>query len=240
MGAVMLAGFIGVGAWAIKNALEPEWSPGDGYFGPDAVHVACLSVGIDWRARDAITAALAPESAAAAGRLSAALAALRNAERAWLHVSLTREPGVRIERAGKLLLEQRDARSSVKGDSGASTMMSDGPTRGRPVRGEGVAVLHLLVATRGELDYLAQASAVGLHAVLEDLDELDAAQVVDVIVVWAPVSAERCLQSADIARAVPDLQPVAPGSVPDRTFCARCRFPFSLSLAACPHCGAPG
>ena len=238
LGCLVTAGFVGIGAYLIRNALEPEWSPMDGYVGPDAVFVACLSVGIDWRLRGDFAARLSSEHDTPHERVRRAVEALR-AERGWLYLSLRREPGSRPKAAATRIEELAREKAAVPGDAGAGAMLFDGPARGRPLRGEGVAVLHVLVVTRRETRRLAIPSGESLRATLDDLDELEPDEVVQSRVLWTPTDGDLCLPVSEVAQRQPDLHAIDPRGVADRVFCSRCRFPFAVAETECAHCGAP-
>ena len=223
------------------------------YGGPDAMYVGQLSLGVDWRARRELQAALSrlaesgdtQSAQGLAHLLRETVLALRRAELSWLYVSQKNVGPIRPQDAegqfDQLTLSARSAfqQELVRGAGGQVTTQAAPEMRANPNEGEGTVVVHLIVASYRPLATLQGADAAQLRRRSRTLAALTADQLAALEVVWSPAAEDDRMSTAELEQFYPDMRLIDPNSIAGRVFCTYCRGPFAMELLRCPHCGAP-
>lgn len=213
----------------------------------EVVDVSALSIAIDSRSRTQIQEHLAElqaslednaNRAVLARFLRQAANALKEHRVAWLYAggkdSPPLAPMLAQRRFNELVADLRSRYRHEVGPDGTSVTVKP-----RPEEGEGLVVVSLVVAARGDL--LGLLSATDANAVSFHLDRLGNAgmELRAFEVIWSPsVDGDR-MSSAELEVLYPEMQKLDETSLAGRVFCGHCRAPYAGELASCPHCGAP-
>lgn len=223
------------------------------YFGPDAMHVSQLSIGVDWRARRQLQEALTRLAQTGDTRSPQGLAnllretvlALRRAELSWLYVAQKAvgpfAPQSAEQHFNQLATGARAAfqHELVRG-AGGQVATTDAPSmQANANEGEGTVVVHLIVAAKRPLAALEQPDAGQIRVALDNRAALTAEQLVALEVVWSPAAENDRMSTAELEQFYPEMRLIDPNSIAGRIFCTYCRGPFAMELLTCPHCGAP-
>ncbi len=223
------------------------------YFGPDAMHVSQLSIGVDWRARRQLQETLtrlaqtgdtqSPQGLA--NLLRETVLALRRAELSWLYVAQKTlgpfSPQVAEQHFNQLTTGARAAfqHELVRGAGGQVATMNAPEMRANANEGEGTVVVHLIIAAYRPLAALQSPDANQLRMALDNRAALTADQLAVLEVVWSPAAENDRMSTAELEQFYPDMRLIDPNSIAGRIFCTYCRGPFAMELLTCPHCGAP-
>jgi uncharacterized membrane protein len=221
---------------------------------PHAVDVSAVSIAIDWRARAALQTRLAELARTGDTRSMGGLARLlhetvvelRRVEHAWLYAGAKNaspaDPNVARTTFQNAAAEMRSRfeRELVRAHAGTVRTDDAGSVRARREEGEGVVVVTIVVAARGEIPDVAHATdANHLRMLMRALGALGAHQLVALEVIWSPAAEEDRMSTAELEALYPELQKIDERSIGGRTFCAHCAYPYPAELVECPHCGAP-
>ncbi|MCC6876864.1 MAG: DUF1517 domain-containing protein [Sandaracinaceae bacterium] len=264
-GLCCLAFFVGVVAVVVilskrKGGGGPSASVGGAgmggyplYSGHDAMHVSQLSLGIDWRARRDLQAQLkrlaetgdtrSPQGLA--NLLRETVLALRRAEMSWLYVGFKGmgplAPMNAQSQFQQLATGLRAAfqHELVRGGGGQVQQQQGPDMQARSNEGQGLVVVHLLIAARRPLAQLANPDANQIRMALDNRAALTADQLVALEVVWSPAAENDRMSSSELEQNYPDMRLIDPNSIAGRIFCTYCTGPFPMELLTCPHCGAP-
>jgi uncharacterized membrane protein len=240
----------------LAKARRGAGEPSHGARGWRDVDVSALTLAIDWRARRRIQADLkrfakrgrTRTKQQLGGLLRATVGALRKAETSWLYAHVHNYRPMSSPAAESAFRQLTvDARSRFRNETVRNAdghlVESDGGTyEARPEEGEGVVVVTVVVAARGELPNIrASADAAELHTLLDALEEAARPKaLVALEVIWAPSVENDRMSTAELEELYPKLEKLDERSLAGRIFCDHCRGPFSAELRKCPHCGAPG
>jgi uncharacterized membrane protein len=233
----------------------PATTPGGPplYYGPQAMHVSQLSLGIDWRARRELQARLMQLAQTGDTRSKQGLAtllretvlALRRAELSWLYCA-HKTVGPASPQNAESTFHQlaTSARSSFRHEvvrgAGGQLSQSAGPNvAAHANEGEGTVVVHVLVAAYRPLAAPMSPDASQIRSALDNRAALTADQLGALEVIWSPAAENDRLSTAELEQFYPDLRLIDPNSIAGRIFCSYCRGPFAMELLSCPHCGAP-
>jgi uncharacterized membrane protein len=218
------------------------------------MHTSELALGVDWRARADLQAALAQLAASGdtgseAGRarlLGETTLALRRAELSWLYVGY-QELGWRAPSEAESTFRNaaNDARARFQremvrnADGHVTTGPAPAALSARPEEGPGLIVVTVIVVARRRPQPVADPrDATSIRAALDDRGTLRADELVAFEVVWSPAAEEDRMSSAELEQHYPDLALIDPATIAGRVFCSYCQGPFPMELLKCPHCGA--
>jgi uncharacterized membrane protein len=227
---------------------------GPGGRGPGgAVDVSVLRVVVDWRERKFIQGELDRIAKSADTRSTPGLVrmvrevtvVLRRVRDAWLYAGIVNAKPMRAPEAEAFFQHHaQDARTRyreelIRNAGGATATRTAGALEARTEEGEGLVVITLIVAARGNLlDFHDLADAEQVRRCLESLGNLTSAGLVAVEIVWSPAAENDRMSSAELERLYPDVQKIRGSSMAGRIHCAYCGGPFPAELESCPHCGA--
>lgn len=219
------------------------------------VDISAIRLGIDWRARRELQAALermarSGQTATPAGLanlLRETVLHLRRAERSWLYCNVANYHPMSAAMAEGIFRQLSiDARSRfqeelVRNVDGDQSTREASAMRARPEEGEGVVVITLIVAARREiLDVHSVNDGNRIKALLDDLIAVaNPHSLVAMEVVWSPAEENDRMSTAELEAVYPNLKKIDERSIAGRVFCSYCRGPFAAELMQCPHCGAP-
>lgn len=224
------------------------------YAGPDAMYVSQLSLGIDWRARrqiqDALTRLAETGDTATpqglAKLLRETVLALRRAELSWLYAAHEEpegplSPQVAEQRFRSLAANARAAfkHELVRNADGHVTSAAAPALQAKASEGEGVVVVHVLVAAYRPLVTVQSNDGRAIRRALDNRAALTADELGALEVIWSPAAEDDRMSTAELEQLYPNLRLIDPNSIAGRTFCSYCRGPFAMELLECPHCGAP-
>jgi uncharacterized membrane protein len=106
--------------------------------------------------------------------------------------------------------------------------------------GQGVVVVTVIVAARGEIPDIAHAAyAEHIRKLIRVLGGLGARRLVALEVIWSPAAEDDRMSTAELEVLYPELRRIDERSIAGRIFCGYCAYPFPAELHECPHCGAP-
>jgi uncharacterized membrane protein len=227
---------------------------GGGSGGPGgAVDVSVLRVVVDWRERKFIQGELDRIAKSADTRSTPGLVrmlrevtvVLRRVREAWLYAGVVNARPMRAPEAEAFFQHHaQDARTRfreelIRNAGGATAARTAGALEARTDEGEGLVVITLIVAARGNLlDFHDLADAEQVRRCLESLGNLTSASLVAVEIVWSPAAEDDRMSSSELERLYPDVQKIRGSAMAGRVHCAYCGGPFPAELATCPHCGA--
>ena len=230
---------------------------GMGYTGPDAIHVTQLSLGLDWRARQALQQHLMMLAQTGDTRspsglqhmLSETVLALRRNEISWLYASYKdagQYPPFSAQQAqGQFQTLATEARSRfqselVRGAAGQLSQMQTPEMQARADEGKGTVVVTIIIATKSRpMQGFFQPDANQIRNALSDRAAILPQQLVALEVIWSPSAENDRMSTAELEQFYPDLKLIDPNSIAGRIFCAYCSGPFPAELLSCPHCGGP-
>jgi uncharacterized membrane protein len=135
----------------------------------------------------------------------------------------------------------RFRRETISNVQGQQRRDAPGDLTWRSDEGEGLILVSIILAARGELYTVSQiGDGEDLRRALEALMYISADQLVAVDVVWMPSEEHDRMSSLELAASYPrpDLIPIR-GALVGKAFCTYCAGPFPAELQTCPHCGAP-
>ena len=219
--------------------------------------VSALTIAIDWRARRTVQEQLASMRAHPNHpHATPDIASGRAESRAELLETLRRTANLlKEQRVAWLYAGGRDVPPAIQSVAQArfQEMVADLRTRYRhelrgedwvgtkpkPEEGEGVVVVSIVVAARGDLFALERADRA--DAVERHLDRLaDAGLELQAFeVIWSPAAEDDRMSTAELAVVYPELTKLDPTSAAGRVFCGHCNAPYAGELESCPACGAP-
>lgn len=222
----------------------------------DLIDVSALSIAIDWRSRRSVQAALAALRGSTGYRsdgnadsraeliklLHATANVLRDHRVAWLYAGGRDVPpsqmGVAQARFNEMVADLRSRyRHEIKSDDDLAAIPEHIVPRAE--EGEGVVVVSIVVAARGDL--LGLPSASDAHAVELHLNRLGNAglELRAFEAIWSPAAERDRMSTAELETLYPEMQKLDEGSQVGRVFCAHCNAPYAGELESCPACGAP-
>lgn len=262
-GLVVLIGF-GIVVLLIAAAKGAADSSGPlpvygGYVPFAGVDVSVLRVAIDGRARKFVQAELAriakvADTATEHGRhtlLREVALLLRRTRDAWVYGGAVNEPLRKLEGAKPVFDSHVDnARARFRTETianvqGRQTTAAAGTSivswAPRTDEGEGLILVSIIVAARGELFTVAHiGNGEDLRKALEAACHRTPSDLVAIEIVWQPSEEADRLSSMELEAKYPhpEIMPIADALV-GKTFCAYCGGPFPAELVSCPHCGAP-
>jgi uncharacterized membrane protein len=219
-----------------------------------AVDVSAISLAIDWRARAQLQKRLADLARSGDTRSMGGLAnmlhetviELRRVEHSWLYSGALNaspaNPNIAQQTFMNAANEMRSRfkRELVRGHAGAVRSDEAGDVRARRDEGQGVVVVTVIVAARGEIPDVAHAQdANHLRHLMRALGAIGAHQLVALEVIWSPAAENDRMSTAELEVLYPELRKIDERSIAGRIFCAYCSSPYPAELLECPHCGAP-
>jgi uncharacterized membrane protein len=224
-------------------------APGPG----GAVDATVLRVVVDWRERKFIQGELDRIARSADTRSTPGLVrmlrevtvVLRRVRDAWLYAGIVNARPMRAPEAEAFFQHHaQDARTRfreelIRNAEGATATRTAGALEARTEEGEGLVVITLIVAARGNLlDFHDLGDAEQVRRCLESLGNLTSASLVAVEIVWSPAAENDRMSSAELERLYPDVHKIRGSAMAGRIHCTYCGGPFPAELASCPHCGA--
>ncbi|HKE16804.1 MAG TPA: DUF1517 domain-containing protein [Kofleriaceae bacterium] len=239
----------------VNRAKSPAVTPEGEMFGEPRMHGSALELGLDWRARAELQAALARmatsgDTATEEGRarlLGETALALRRGELSWLYVGYQdlgwnqpsdAEVAFRKAAGGARARFRRELVRNAGGQVTTGAAPSD--LSARRDEGPGLIVVTVIAVARRELRAIDDPrQAASIRAALEDRGAVGASELVAFEVVWSPAAEEDRMSSAELEQHYPELALIDPASIAGRVFCSYCSGPFPMELLKCPHCGAP-
>lgn len=219
-----------------------------------AVDVSAISLAIDWRTRAQLQKRLGELARSGDTRSMGGLAnllhetvvELRRVEHSWLYAGALNARPSPPQQAQQIFMNAanemraRFKRELVRAHDGAVRTDEAGDVRARREEGQGVVVVTVIVAARGEIPDVAHAQdANHLRALMRALGAIGAHQLVALEVIWSPAAEDDRMSSAELEVLYPELRKIDERSIAGRIFCAYCAAPFPAELLECPHCGAP-
>ena len=226
-----------------------------GYYPPsgDQVDVSVVRVALDGRARKFVQAELAriakiADTATQDGRaamLREVTLLLRRVRDAWVYGGAVNEP-VRYIGEAKPVFDRHvmDARArfthqTVQNEQGTIQTQAAPDFIPRSEEGEGLILVSIVVAARGELFTVANiGDGEDLRKALEAASHRPASDLVAIEIIWQPSEETDRLSSIELEAKYPkpDLIPIA-GALVGKMFCTYCGGPYPAELVSCPHCG---
>ncbi len=251
---VMVVGFLLV--YLVINRKKGGAAAAGSYVGATGgMFLSQLTLGIDWRARQALQEQLARLAASGQtgtkdGRamlLRETVLALRRAEMAWLYAAYKDSGpplgGPQAQAAFQGAASEARARFRQELVRNADGSVVQNPTpemRARATEGQGTVVVSLVVVARRGLTVVTNlGDAHQIRGALQERGSLDADTLVALEVVWSPATENDRMSTAELEQNYPELRLIDPRSIAGRLFCAYCNGPFAMELLNCPHCGAP-
>lgn len=252
-GGVLLAVF---GVAAVRDHYQNhrvsyDYAPSD----IGTVDVSVLRIAVDGRARKFVQGELArfaksANTATAVGRqklLAEVTLMLRRVSNAWVYGGAVNEP-LRTPAGAKACFDAHvlEARSkfmteTVRNADGSVTTQEAGAYTPRSHEGEGLILVNIIVAARGELVTVRHiGDGEDLRKALEAASYRDANDLMAIEIIWQPSEDADRLSSLELEAKYPHpkIIPIR-GALVGKTFCAYCSGPYPAELVSCPHCGAP-
>lgn len=258
---VMMVAIIALIAFMLRPRLSRRLVPAPPVDLPEAfvhksieslVDVSALSIAIDWRARKTVQRALSmlrdgrgdyrgggkATRAELIELLHATANVLREHRVAWLYAGGRDVPPASLEiargRFNEMVADLRSRYRHELRDDEAPALADP-----RPEEGEGVVVVSLVVAARGDL--LGLRSATDAHSVELHLNRLGNAglELQAFEAIWSPAAERDRMSTAELEVLYPELQKLDEASQAGRVFCSHCDAPYAGELESCPACGAP-
>jgi uncharacterized membrane protein len=217
------------------------------------IDVTVLRVAVDWRERKFVQAELDRIARSADTRTTPGLVrmlrevtvVLRRIRETWLYAGIINARPMRAPEAEALFQQHaQEARTRfreelIRNAEGAQTTRPASAVEARSDEGEGLVIITLIAAARGNLlDFQDAADAEQVRRCLESLGNLTSAALVAVEIVWSPAADDDRLSSAELEVLYPDMRKIRGSSLAGRIHCTYCGGPFPAELLSCPHCGA--
>lgn len=260
MGLVVLIGF-GIVVLLIAAAKGAACDSGPlpvygGYVPAAGIDVSVVRIALDGRARKFVQAELAriaklADTATEQGRhtlLREVALLLRRTRDAWVYGGAVNEPLRRALEDAKPAFDRHvdEARARFRTETianvqGRQTAAPAGNFTPRTDEGEGLILVSIIVAARGELFTVAHiGNGEDLRKALEAASHRTPSDLVAIEIVWQPSEDADRLSSIELEAKYPypEILPIADALV-GKMFCAYCGGPFPAELVSCPHCGAP-
>lgn len=219
-----------------------------------SVDVSSISLAIDWRSRAQLQKRLVElartgdtkTAGGLASLLHETIAELRRVEHSWLYAGAVNAAPTNPGPAQQLFLSitnemrSRFKREIVRAHGGSVRTDEPGVLRAKRDEGQGVVVVTLVVAARGEIPDIARAQdANHLRQLMRALGAVGAQQLVALEVIWSPAAEDDRMSTVELEAIYPELRKIDEASIAGRTFCAHCSSPYPAELLECAHCGAP-
>jgi uncharacterized membrane protein len=170
---------------------------------------------------------------------------LRKSDAAWVHVAVDDfKPMSTIFAESTYRRLAQDARALftdevIRAADGATVQGEKTDiTRSTERDGAGVVLVTLVVAARTEIRDVHTPSRERVMALLAQLGQIEAEDLVALEVVWMPAEDGDLVSTATLESLVPELVRL-PGVTAGRVICPYCGGPHTAELVRCPHCGAP-
>jgi uncharacterized membrane protein len=227
--------------------------PSGGY-APQWMDVSAVMIAIDARARRFVQERL--EQLASEGDTSTpgglahllheTITVLRRAERAWVyagayntspdHAGATEQKFRQVAQT----MRERYRYERVRAHDGQVRTVDAPAQTARREEGEGLVIVTVLVAARGEIPDVSQTNDIQrLDQLMRALGAVTAQRMVALEVIWSPAEENDRMSSAELERLYPEMRKIDGVDRMGRHVCQFCAFPYALELAQCPNCGAP-
>ncbi len=245
--------FVGIFLLWGMVGLAQQYSGGTSAPVAQRMDVTGLRLAIDWRARKFAQAELdriaAGANTSSPDGLNAMLRqvalALRRSRESWIYAGFadtTPQSPDRAEAYFNQLVEDSKARfhdELVRNQDGSvTTTAAPSRLRAMPDEGEGLVVITLLVAARGNLrDHHDATDAEQIRGWLEGASAIATSRLVAVQIIWSPAAENDRMSSAELEVLYPELKRVRGSTLAGRVYCQYCGAPYPAELLACPQCG---
>lgn len=243
---------VGAYVWA-DMASRSRAQAGSGYIAPSSeqMDVSVLYVALDARVRAALQKKLAAIAATCDTSTNHGLVKLlrevaielRRCRESWVYTGVHNADPMSPERA-ESLFQSLVARARA-GYEDELVRASDGVTRrgddpelvARTEEGDGLVLITLAVAARGELyDVVNASDPEHVRRALEGISALTAYRLVAVEIIWTPAAETDRMSSVELEARYPQLKKLE-DALGGKVTCGFCGGGFPEELLSCPHCG---